>query len=66
MYSFSFDFENKSRLTEEALNMATDTFIEEARAAGMTCTKIDNDVVTIAHDDADVLKTFIEYLDIEE
>ena len=64
MYSFSFDFEKKTPLTEEALNMATDAFVEEARSAGMMCTKIDTDVVTIAHDDVNKLMSFVRSLDI--
>ncbi len=66
MYRMNFDFEKKTPLTEEALDMATESFIEEARAAGMTCTKIDNDMVTIAHDDVKTLIAFVEQLDMTE
>jgi len=60
----NFDFERKTKLTEEAMDMATEAFIQEARDAGMTCTKIDNDMVNISHDDAKTLIAFVEQLDV--
>jgi len=62
MHNLNFSFENKNGLTEESRNYAIEGFIEEARAAGMTVTRID-DLVNIGHEDAYTFVSFVKSLD---
>ena len=63
MYSINLDFENKNGLTEESIDLSRDAFIEEAKKAGMICTKIDFDLVNVSHPDKDIFVNFIKSLD---
>jgi len=65
MHNLNFSFENSGNLTEESRNYAIDEFIEEAREAGMTVTKI-GDIVNIGHEDASTFVDFVKSLDTVE